>query len=178
MHDQIAALISPEHFTIGHVSLSPGAYMTTAMSFGLVTSSFSITALKFGVLHTWFPGLVLGVCLAMAATVGGRPELRASDLRRPVGMLLLSMAAGAALAGVLGGLLAAGGVVSLPSRPFEAVPADRHTLFLGVFWMHAASTAIGVLGGVLLVVRTWRKRRIIVGAADTHGSRQAEMEAR
>ena len=57
-------------------------------------------------------------------------------------------------------LLAQKGVVFLVEPIASAVPADRHVRFLADLWAHSASYLVGFLGGVVLIVKTWRKRRV------------------
>jgi hypothetical protein len=145
VHDQVTARICVEYFTIGHPPLFP-------------TSSPTLLALGWGVVATWWVGLPLGLILSVAARQGGRPKLTAAELRRPIGMLLLGMGACAVIAGVVGGLLAVAGKVWLTPPMSSLVPADRHVPFLIDLWMHSASYASGVLGGLALAVWTWQRR--------------------
>jgi hypothetical protein len=154
LHDQVTVRISLEYFTIGHPPLLP-------------TESPTLLALGWGVVATWWVGLPLGLALAAAARLGRRPKLSAADLRRPIGLLLLTMGVSAAIAGAIGALLAANGKVWLVSPMFEAVPTDRHVRFLTALWMHSASYAIGILGGVALVAWTWRRRKGVVHVVPT-----------
>ena len=64
----------------------------------------------------------------------------------------------AIIAGALGGLLGSIGAVFLVGDMAEAVPADRHVAFLVDLWAHSASYLIGLVGGVVMMVRVWRSR--------------------
>ena len=160
VHEGVTTLVSPEHITIGHVDLMAG-YLKSLRPSGLF-SPFQIAlprmALQWALVHTLFFGLVLGSCLAFAARVGRRPKLIVADLWRPLGMLLVCMAAGAALAAAAGALLAAGGQISMPRVPTLTLPADRQTPYISMFWMHTASYAVGIVGAAVIVVWTWSKR--------------------
>jgi hypothetical protein len=151
-HDQVTARICVEYFTVGHPPL-------------FLTQSPTLLALGWGIVATWWVGLPLGLLLSVAARVGVRPKFTASQLRRPIGILLLSMAACAALAGATGALLAVFGWVWLVPPLSIVVPADRQIPFLIDLWMHTASYAAGVLGGLALVAWTWRQRARSVVAA-------------
>jgi hypothetical protein len=145
LHDQITARICVEYFTIGHPRI-------------FATQSPTLLALGWGVVATWWVGLPLGVLLAIAARLGQRPKVTARALRRPVGVLLLAMAASAAGAGVIGGVLAARGAVWLAPPWAELVPESKHVAFLIDLWAHSASYFTGTLGGVALAIWTWLVR--------------------
>ena len=145
IHDQVTARICIEYFTIGHPPLVP-------------TTSPTLLALVWGFVATWWVGLPLGLLLAAAARAGTRPRLTAVELRRPMAILLAAMATSAVIAGALGGLLAARGSVWLVPPLDRLVPADRHVPFLIDLWAHSASYFVGILGGLTLVVWTWRSR--------------------
>ena len=145
IHDQVTARICVEYFTVGHPPLFP-------------TVSPTLLALGWGVVATWWVGLSLGLLLAGAARLGPRHKLTAAQLRRPILALLLSMGAIAGLAGAVGGVLAADGKVWLPPFLSEQLPPDRRVPFLVDLWMHTASYAAGIVGGLALAVWTWRQR--------------------
>ena len=144
-HDQVTARICVEYFTIGHPPLIP-------------STSPTLLALAWGVVATWWVGLPLGLLLAIAARSGARPRLTAVDLRRPIAILLAAMATSAVAAGILGGVLATRGAVRLTAPFDQLIPSDRHVRFLIDLWAHSASYAVGTVGGLALVVWTWRAR--------------------
>jgi hypothetical protein len=145
VHDQITARICVEYFTIGH----PPVFHTespTLLGFG------------WGIIATWWVGLILGVPLAVAARAGQRPKRTARSLVRPLCILLIVMACSALLAGFIGFVLARNGVVFLLEPMASAVPADRHVGFLTDLWAHLASYLVAILGGIVLIVVTYRGR--------------------
>lgn len=146
LHDQVTARVCVEYFTVGHPPV-----------FG--TESPTLLAFGWGVLATWWVGVLLGLLLAFAGRRGPAPPRTARSLVRPVGVLLLVMALVAAAAGGLGyGLGRAGAVVLL--EPFASrVPAERHALFLADLWAHSASYLVGFVGGGVLAARVWRARQ-------------------
>ena len=161
VHDQITARICVEYFTIGHPPV-----------FG--TDSPTLLALGWGVIATWWAGLLLGLPLAFAARSGRGPKRDVRSLVRPIGGLLAVMAVLATLAGVVGYLLARSGAIFLVGPLAEAVPADRHARFLADLWTHLASYAVGFVGGILVIVRVRLSRRapaIIAPAAGPEASR-------
>ncbi len=145
LHDQITARVCVEYFTIGHPPIFP-------------TESPTLLGLGWGIVATWWAGLILGVPLAIAARAGRRPKREARSLVRPIAGLLLVMAAGAAISGVVGYLLAINDGIRLVDWLAERVPPDRHARFLADGAAHLASYGLGFLGGTVVIVRVWRLR--------------------
>jgi hypothetical protein len=148
VHDQITARICLEYFTIGHPPILPPS----------VFESPTWQGIAWGILATWWVGLLLGIPLAIAARAGRRPKRGVGGLLRPIGRLLAGMAAFAALMGLIGYGLGSAGVVRLVGPISSRVPEDRHALYLADLWAHLASYAGGLLGGSLTIVGVWRSR--------------------
>ena len=74
------------------------------------------------------------------------------------------MALSAAIAGVIGGMLAAQGKVWLVPPLSTLVPRERQNAFLVDAWMHSASYLAGIIGGCVLAIWTWRRRTSIAAA--------------
>src|SRR5881392_4146488 len=91
VHDQVTARVCVEYFTIGHAPI-----------FG--TDDPTLLGLGWGVIATWWVGLLLGVPLAVAARAGSRPKRSLGSLVRPIIGLLAVMACCALIAGVAGWL--------------------------------------------------------------------------
>lgn len=136
-HDQITARVCVEYFTIGHAPV-------------FNTTSPTLLAFGWGVIASWWMGAFLGVPLAMASRAGARPKLVASDLLKPVAILLGVMAISSLIAGVIGYMAASTGQVWLIGRMRARVPADRHVLFLADLWAHNAAYIVGFVGGFVL----------------------------
>ena len=145
VHDQITARICVEYFIIGHPPV-----------FG--TDSPTLLGVGWGVIATWWVGLILGIPLALTARLGERPKRTAAWLVRPVAILLLVMACCAVLAGAIGYILARNKVVVLLGPLAAAVPAEKHVPFLVDLWAHNASYLAGFVGGIVLAVVTWKSR--------------------
>jgi hypothetical protein len=145
VHDQITARICVEYFTIGH----PPVFHT---------DSPTLLAFGWGVIATWWVGAILGIPLAIAARAGRRPRRDVRFLIRPILTLLLTMGTIAALAGLTGYLLAAKGIIFLVGPLAIDVPQERHARFLADLWAHNASYLSGFIGGIMLIVTTWRSR--------------------
>jgi len=150
VHDQVTARICVEYFTIGHPPI-------------MDTEDPTLLALGWGVLATWWVGVGLGVPLAVAARAGSRPKRDVANLVRPVLTLLAVMALGAIVAGLLGWILAENGVVRLIGPMAEQVPIEKQVSFLINLWAHSASYLVGIVGGLVVIVRVWRSRKIPSG---------------
>ena len=147
LHDQVTARVCVEYFTIGHAPI-----------FG--TDDPTLLGLGWGVLATWWVGLILGVALALAARAGSRPPRSVRSLVRPVVRLMLVLGFIALVAGVLGWVLASAGAVVLLEPLATEVPREKHTAFLADLWAHMASYLFGFLGGLVVCVRVWRSRKV------------------
>jgi len=159
-HDQVTARVCVEYFTIGHPTV-------------IQSESPTLLALTWGVLATWWVGLPLGILLALGARAGRRPKLVARELLRPVGILLLAMACLALVSGTLGYLLARGGAISLLPGMAARIPPESHAPFLADLWAHTASYLAGFVGGLALVILTFRRR----GACTMRSNRPLEQSA-
>lgn len=154
LHDLVTAHLSVEYFTVAHPHL--GIDEPVAL------------ALVWGVLATWWVGVLLGAPLALAALLGSRPPLPARALRPAVGRLLVAMGVAAA-ASMLFAALALDEDFALPEPLFARVPRDRHAR-LGVAAVgHSVSYFVGFAGGIALIVRTWRARRLAACAEAAAG---------
>lgn len=145
VHDQVTARVCVEYFTVGHPPV-----------FG--TSDPTLLGLGWGVIATWWVGLLLGMPMAAAARAGSRPKRRASSLVLPIACLLAVMAVCASAAGLLGWALASRGAVFLVEPIASQLPANRHVRFLADLWAHSASYGVGFVGGVVVIVSVWRSR--------------------
>jgi hypothetical protein len=142
VHDLVSAHICVEYFTIGHPRV-------------IESESPIALAMVWGVLATWWVGLLLGLPLGIASQVGHWPEVPPRVVGVKVLLLLGVMALCAAIAGATGWYLAAGGIIHIePWQLADRVPENRHVAFLGVGAAHLASYAVGFLGGTILIVST------------------------
>ena len=145
VHDQITVRVCLEYFTIGHPPVFP-------------TRSPTLLAIGWGIIATWWCGLLLGVPLALIARLGPRPKLQAGDFLRPIAIQLGCMGTVAAVAGVTGYFVARAGLVGLLDPLASEIPESVHVAFLADLWAHLASYATGFLGGVVVWVWAWRER--------------------
>lgn len=139
IHDQVTTRVCVEYFTIGHPPVFP-------------TTDPTLLGIGWGVIATWWVGLMLGVPLAVVARWGTRPRRSAGSLVRPSAILLLVMAVAALSAGVTGWLLARRGTLHLVGPVARQLAPDRHVAYLADLWAHNASYLVGFLGGIVLIV--------------------------
>jgi hypothetical protein len=145
LHDQVTARVCVEYFTIGHPPI-------------FHTQSPTLLGVGWGIIATWWVGLLLGIPLAIVARAGSRPKRSAASLLRPIAVLLLIMAGSALCAGAVGWILAQSGVMTLEGDLASRVPVEKQAAFLADVWAHSASYLIGFIGGIVLAVKVWRSR--------------------
>lgn len=144
VHDQVTARISVEYFTIGHAPIG--------------TDDPTLLGLAWGVLGTWWVGLLLGIPLATFARIGNRPKRSTATLIRPIVVLLVCNAIVAVAAGAVAFIAAINGWIWLLPDMATRLDPVRHTQFLVALWMHNASYTGGFVGGLLLMAWVWWTR--------------------
>lgn len=154
VHDQITARISVEYFTIGHPPI-------------FHTDNPTLLGLGWGVLATWWAGLLIGVPLELCAQRGDLPKRSAASLVKPIAILLLVMACAATMAGLAGSFAASTHLVVLPEPYASEVRADRQADFIIAAAIHQASYATAFVGGIILCYSVRRSR---IGRVDLDGS--------
>lgn len=148
VHDQFTARVCVEYFTVGHPPVFP-------------TTSPTLLALGWGVIATWWGGVLLGLPAAALARFGARPKLSARDLVRPLVRLLGVMAIAAASAGMIGYKTALAGYIRLAPPLSQLLPPEKHAPFIADAAAHLMSYAAGFLGGILLCLWIVRQRRVL-----------------
>lgn len=146
LQDQVTARVCVEYFTIGH----PDVFGTT---------SPTLLALGWGVLATWWCGLILGTMLALAARVGGRPKLSLRELWVPIVRLLACMAATTLVAGLAGYFAARHHLIYLDEWMGAMVPDNAQLAFLADAAAHEAAYFSGFAGGLAVCIWAWRTRK-------------------
>ncbi len=144
VHDQFTARICVEYFTIFHPPI-------------FSTQSPTLLGIGWGIIATWWVGAFFSIPMILAARAGARPVLRASELMRPIGLLLVFMAICAAAFGTLGYLLARQGAINTDWLSFSNSPTKR-ARFMADWWAHSASYASAFVGGTIVCIMTYRKR--------------------
>jgi hypothetical protein len=145
VHDQVSVRIAPEFLILAHPRI-------------VNTDSPTLIALVWGIVATWWVGLPLGCLLAAAARAGSRPKVEARRLVRPALLLFIAMAVTSVVAGLAGHALGKEGVIFILEPLASEIPEERHALFLGAFVSHLAAYAAGIIGGLGLCWRVYRRR--------------------
>ena len=145
VHDQFTARIFVEYFTVFH----PPVFHT---------HSPTLLAFGWGVIATWWMGLFLGLLLALASRAGSRPKLPVTALLKPIGILLLVMAACAAVSGLTGFVLTRRGALAPPAWIASRLAPSAYAAFMADWWAHNASYAVGFFGGIVLCTVQFRRR--------------------
>jgi hypothetical protein len=147
LHDQVTARVCVEYFTIGHPPI-------------FHTESPTLLAIGWGIFATWWMGLILGVLAALASQAGAWPKMKAVNLARPIGGLLIVMAVTSLLAGIAGYQMAKAGGLMVPQPLASRILAAHHSVFLADLLAHQTAYAVGFFGGLmvcgLVLVRRWR----------------------
>jgi len=138
LHDQITARVCVEYFTIGHPQI-------------IRTDSPTLLAILWGVIATWWVGLLLGVPAAVLSRFGSWPKYTARMLLRSIVVLSLFMGCASFVMGIVGYLLAAAGCVWLVEPLASMVPESKHNLFLADLWAHGAAYGVGFFGGLVVL---------------------------
>lgn len=146
LHDLVTAHVCVEYFTVAHPPL-------------FSTDDPVLLALGWGVVATWWVGLLLGLLLAHAALRGPGPARTAGSLVRPIARLLLGMAVCAAVAGVVAWLGMRAGWFVMVGPLATRIPAAQHAGFVADSAAHLTSYVVGAIGGIVLARRVRRSRR-------------------
>jgi hypothetical protein len=145
LHDQVTARVCVEYFTIGHPPI-------------FRTEDPTVLAIGWGLVSTWWVGVLLGLPLAVTARVGSRPKLSVRDILRPLLVSMVCVGLLALLAGVFGFFATQRHLISL-GRLGERVPQDRHPVFMADAWAHSLAYTGGFLAGVALLTWVWKERK-------------------
>jgi hypothetical protein len=145
VHDQITARLSIEYFTVAHPPI-------------VISDSPTVQGLVWGIVATWWSGVLIGVPLAIVARSGECQPWDEKCLRKPIAVLLIIMAIGALLSGLTGYFLAQSGRVVMDVGYADAIPTSQHVRFVAAAWAHNASYILGFVGGVVLILRIWLAR--------------------
>lgn len=147
LHDQVTAHVAVEYFTIAHPPVFP-----TIEPFWL--------AIGWGIIATWWVGLILGTLLAFCARLGSWPRMELKSLKRPISVLMIVSGSLAMLAGLSGwALTQLSGSWTIGFWASEIEP-ERHARFAFAAWAHSISYIAGGIGGIVIAARSlrWRKR--------------------
>jgi hypothetical protein len=124
------------------------------------TDSPIILALIWGIVATWWVGLFLGVFLAFVCRIGQKPKLTIKNIMLPVFCLLVLLYVISMLLGAIGYVVALG---ILPLFSMENI----HASFIFNLVAHNSAYLLGTIGGVMLMFRLWKKRRLLADNIST-----------
>ena len=144
LHDLVTAHVSTPYFSEFHPPVWGG------------TEKPIVLALVWGVIATWWPGLLMSIPITIAARLGREPRMGAKDLVKPLGTLLASMAICAAVAAVIG---ATAGRHTFDASTFGWTTGERRRLS-AVYFAHLTSYGVAFFGGFALCGWiAWRRYR-------------------
>jgi hypothetical protein len=145
LHDLITTQISIEYFTVGHPKI--------------IESTKPIhLALLWGVIATWWVGLILGVIISVFAFFGKRPKTNIKRLFVLILKLVLTMSILAVFGGAIGYITAKLEVFYLVDELAIQIKPEKHHLFLVAGWSHTTSYLGGIIGGIILSIKIWKER--------------------
>ncbi len=144
-HDLVTANICVEYFTIAHPKV-------------IESQSPFLLALIWGVLATWWVGLILGILIVCFNSIGKAAKIPFSKIKRYVIQLLLVMPLTSLLAGLIGYLLTKTNIIHLIGELAEIIPFEKQNAFLAVAWAHVSSYIVGFIGGIIICMKIWMQR--------------------
>ena len=130
-----------------------------------------LLALIWGIVATWWVGLFLGIPLAVVCRFGTKPKLMVKDVVRPILILLAFLYVVSMLLGMVGYIAGQTGSVlgllfyTLPC--YHLIAPERCAPFLFNLYAHNAAYLLGAIGGVVLMLRLWKKRKTLAYVADS-----------
>lgn len=146
IHDQITVRISPEYFTIGHPAIEN-------------IGSPTVLALFWGVVSTWWVGLILGLLLSVASLAGNWPQRNARSLLKPLLTLFAFTAFSAFVFGIIGSTRAESGEIALYGSRAALIAEEQRASYLTALWVHSGSYTAAASGGVVLAAWTAVSRK-------------------
>ncbi len=147
LHDLVTAHICVEYFSIVHPKI--------------ITSNSPVAlAFVWGVLATWWVGLLLGVSFVIAARSGKRRKVGLAQVLRSLIRLMITMVVVASISGAIGYYCSVAGFIYLLEPVASLVPEEKHDLILLCGWAHGASYLTGLVGGLLVCLKIWKGRAI------------------
>ena len=142
-HDLVTTRVSLEYFTIAHAGI-------------FQTQSPTLLAFGWGIVATWWGGVLLGGLIALTARFGKRPKVALRDLARPGAVLLLAIGVLSLIAGITAYIAAGAGAISLSAGlAADIPPGGAHQRLLAVAWAHTAAYGAGFAGASLFAAWVW-----------------------
>lgn len=150
-HDQFTARICIEYFTVGHPRY-------------LDTNDPTIIAFFWGIVATWWFGLIMSVPIALACEWGNAPKMKTIQLIQPAAIVFLFTGLAAVVGGFIGNVAASQGWVWLLPPYDELIAPEKHVRYLTNVWAHNVAYGVGFLlvlcmcGWIYLTRQSWKKR--------------------
>jgi hypothetical protein len=145
LHDLATALVCVEYFTIGHPKL-------------IDSESPILLAVFWGVVATWWVGLILGGLLCLSSRAGPWPKVGGKALIPRIARLMIIMYLLAMTAWFLGFFASRFSYVWLVQPLANRVPRSIHDYFIADLWAHLSSYASGIVGGLIISGKTLYSR--------------------
>lgn len=145
IHDQITAHVCVEYFTIGHPRI-------------IASEDPTILALVWGVVATWWAGVIIGIPVAVAARLGPWPKFGVRELVPGIVILLIVMGICATGAGLFAARKSDHILTREAPELAAAIAPERHHLFMADWAAHSTSYAVGFVSGITLAVITAVRR--------------------
>lgn len=165
LQDQFSVRICVEYFTIGHppiVGLEP--YPT-------------LHGIAWGFLASWWGGMILGYCLAIPATMGSKPHLRAAFFIMPLCVYFAFVTLATLAMGFWGHLSQDKGPLFDFTFWDERIPPEQRAGFRTLAYAHLGTYTSATLGGILLTLWTIRVRRRIPESSSLPVAGMGKMDA-
>jgi len=151
-HDLVTAHLCVEYFSIAHPQV-------------IADETPLRLALVWGVLATWWMGLFFGLLLAFVARSGRGQKTGLKQLFRPVLAVAAVSLMAALSAGLAGWLLYGLGIVGVPGGWASALAPEIHRSFTAVAYAHYASYLAAMIGAIIVICQTWRRRKARLAGA-------------
>ena len=129
------------------------------------TDSPIILALTWGIIATWWVGLLLGILLAAVCRLGRRPKLTVGNIVRPALILFVCLYVVSMLLGVIGYIAWHSGFFTWIL--LDDIAPERHARFVFNAVAHESAYFFGAIGGIVLMFHLWKKRRMLAGKIDS-----------
>lgn len=146
IQDQITIRVCPEYFTIFHPRLLP-------------LDSYTLIAIQWGIVATWWVGAALGLILSLGALAGPRPPIGWRRVVKPIITLLLFVGTVALASGYIAHAISfVAPSFLIPPQIAEAGP-EKAIAFSIDLAAHNAAYLAGFVGGLLMAARVFAGRR-------------------
>ena len=146
VHDMVTAHVCVEYF------------LPPVHPIIISTTNPILLALVWGIVATWWVGLFLGIPLAFVCRFGSRPKLMVKNVMRPMLTLLVFLYVASLLLGGIGYVMGLLGLWCIPPYFETHIVPERYARFQFNLFAHEAAYLFGAIGGIVLMVRLWKKR--------------------